>query len=39
MLMKNERIIQILGDQAFEDLLNAIEGIWHLDTKDYIVTI
>jgi len=27
MLMKNERIIQILGDQAFEDLLNAIEGI------------
>lgn len=27
MLMKNDKIIQILGDQAFEDLLNAIEGI------------
>jgi hypothetical protein len=27
MLMKNEKIIQILEGQAFEDLLNAIEGI------------
>jgi len=39
MLMKNEKIIQILGDEAFEDLLNAIEGIWviYLDTNRYIV--
>lgn len=27
MLEKNDKIIQILGDQAFEELLNAIEGI------------
>jgi hypothetical protein len=27
MLMKDERIIQLLGDQTIEDLLNAIEGI------------
>jgi hypothetical protein len=27
MIMKNEKIIQILEGQAFEDLLNAIEGI------------
>jgi hypothetical protein len=27
MLMKNDKIIQILGDQVFEDLLNVIEGI------------
>jgi hypothetical protein len=39
MLMKNDKIIQILGDEAFEDLLNAIEGIWviYLDTNRYIV--
>jgi hypothetical protein len=39
MIMKNEKIIQILEGQAFEDLLNAIEGIWviHLDTNRYIV--
>jgi len=26
-LMKNEEITKLLGDQAFEDLINAIEGI------------
>ena len=27
MIMKNDKIIQLLGDQTIEDLLNAIEGI------------
>jgi hypothetical protein len=33
--------MELLGDAAYEDLINLIEGIWviHLDTNHYIVMV
>jgi hypothetical protein len=35
--MEDPRIIELIGEASYEDLINAIEGIWHLDTKSCII--
>jgi hypothetical protein len=37
MILQNKEIEQLIANATYNDLLNAIEGIWHLDTKVCIV--
>jgi hypothetical protein len=37
--MEDPRMVELIGEASYEDLINAIEGIWHLDTKDCIVIL
>jgi hypothetical protein len=32
------RIMELLGDEAYDELINLIEGIWVLDTQHCMLT-
>jgi len=38
-IMNDPRIIELLGDAAYEDLINTIEGIWVSVTPNYTQTV
>jgi len=37
MILENKQIEELIANATYNDLLNLIEGIWHLDTNRYIV--
>jgi hypothetical protein len=37
--LNNDKIIDILGEATYEDLINTIEGLWVLDTHNYTQTV
>jgi hypothetical protein len=34
MIANDPKIMELIGDEAYEDLINLIEGIWVLDTHN-----
>jgi hypothetical protein len=35
----DQRVIDLIGNEAFEELVNLIEGIWVSDIHNYTLTV
>jgi hypothetical protein len=38
-ILDNEKVIELLGDATYEDLINAIEGIWYTNINHYTLMV